>query len=81
MKRLIALGMVGVMGLGLAACSRDDKGLGDAPVGKKHEAPREVIVMPDEFSNVVFACDGHGHRIFVTTRDAAPVVISDPTCG
>jgi hypothetical protein len=79
-KKVVALGIVGLMGLGLAACSRDEKGLGDAPVGKRHEAPREVIVMPDKFANVAMACDGHGHRIFATTRDAVVWVMDDPSC-
>ena len=81
MKRVIAsAACVLILGVGAAACSRDDKGLGDAPVGSKHEAPREIIVMPDRFQNIAIACDGHGHRIYATTREAAPVVIEDPTC-
>lgn len=37
--------------------------------------------MPDEFANVAMACDGHGHRVYTTTRaNAGPVVITDPSC-
>lgn len=72
----IALGVVG-----LGACSQDYKGLGDAGVNKKLEQKRDVIVMPDQFANVAMACDGHGHRVYVTTRpNSGPVIINDPTC-
>jgi hypothetical protein len=64
----------------LGACSQDQKGLGDSGVGQKLESKRDVIIMPDQFANVAMACDGHGHRVYVTTRPAAPVVIDDPTC-
>lgn len=65
----------------LGACSQDYKGLGDAGVGKQHEAKREVIVMSDKFANVETACDPWGHRIYVNTRDAGfMVVIPDPSC-
>lgn len=65
----------------VGGCSQDYKGLGDAGIGKRHEAKREVIVMPDGFANVVTSCDGYGHRIYVTTRDNTTItVIADPTC-
>ena len=41
--------------------------------------------MPDHYNNVASKCDGHGHRIYVTSnKDQAPsnlVVIDDRSCG
>jgi hypothetical protein len=46
--------------------------------------PAEVYAMPNFFNNVASKCDGHGHRIFVTSNKcSAPsnmVVINDPSC-
>jgi hypothetical protein len=69
-----------VWGIFLGGCATDRKGLGDAPAVQLPEAPREVLTMPDTFSNVAMACDGYGHRIYVTTKEAPPVVVNDPTC-
>lgn len=80
MHKLVLVALAVSAMLGLAACSQDQKGLGDAGVGHRDDHPRDVIVMPDLFANVAMVCDGHGHRIYVTTRDAAPVVIEDPSC-
>jgi hypothetical protein len=47
--------------------------------------PPEIYAMPDHYNNVAAKCDGHGHRIYVTSnKDPAPsnmVVISDRSCG
>lgn len=74
-------GLVAVAaGLILTAGSCDPKGLGDAPVGNRMEAPRDVIVMPDQFPNLAVVCDATT-RIYVTTREAAPVAVPDsPAC-
>ncbi len=64
---------------GAASC--DEKGLGDAPIGEQDEGPRDVIVMPDTFANLAVVCDGPA-RIYVTTRNAPPVVVMDhPACA
>ena len=70
-----------VLALFLAtAGSCDEKGLGDAPVGERLEGDRTIIVMPDQFSNIAVVCDGPA-RIYVTTRQAPPVVVPDhPAC-
>lgn len=69
-----------LVALTLMAGSCDEKGLGDAPVGEAYEAPRSVIVMPDGFANLVVVCDATT-RIYVTTREAPPVVVPDhPEC-
>jgi hypothetical protein len=66
--------------LALAGCSDfdDERGRGDAPVEDRRgdDAPANVINMPDRFSNVAFKCWGP-NGIYVTTRDAAPVVVPD----
>ena len=64
---------------GAASC--DEKGLGDAPIGSQDEGPRDIIVMPDTFANLAVVCDGPA-RIYVTTRNAPPVVVMDhPACA
>ena len=80
-KKLVVLVLGTLVGLTLMAGSCDEKGLGDAPVGERYEAPRSVIVMPDGFPNLVVVCDGDT-RIYVTTREAPPVVVPDhPECA
>lgn len=67
----------------IAACSsyNDKRGRGDAPIGPFDDSPAEVINMPDRFANVANKCDGHGHRVYSTTREAAVTVIADPSCS
>jgi hypothetical protein len=47
-------------------------------------SPADVYAMPNFFNNVASKCDGHGHRVFVTSNKSnAPsnlVVINDPSC-
>ncbi len=47
--------------------------------------PPDVYAMPDHYNNVASKCDGHGHRMFVTSnKDQAPsnlVVVSDESCS
>ena len=72
----------------LAGCSAVDhannrRGRGDAPVGAIDRSRKEVIEFPDRFSNVSHACDGHGHRVYVTTKSdgsRAMFVSPDPSC-
>lgn len=79
-KRFWIAGALVAVVLLTTAGSCDEKGLGDAPVGEQHEEPREVIVMPDEFPNLVVVCDGTT-RLYVTTREAPPVAVPDhPAC-
>jgi len=77
--RLLVPGVLALVLLTTAG-SCDEKGLGDAPIGQRIEGERDIIVMPDQFANVAVACDGPT-RIYVTTREAAPVVVPDhPAC-
>ncbi len=80
-RRRLVIGLALVLVLVGGAGSCDEKGLGDAPIGDRHEGPRDVIVMPDTFANLAVVCDGPA-RIYVTTRDASPVVVMDhPACA
>ncbi|MCB1018041.1 MAG: hypothetical protein KDB10_23350 [Acidimicrobiales bacterium] len=82
-RRRLALLVPVVLGAILltTAGSCDEKGLGDAPVGERIEGPRDIIVMPDTFANVAVVCDGPV-RLYVTTREAAPVAVPDhPACA
>ena len=66
-----------------AGCSgyNDDRGKGDAPVGTRHEAPRQVWQNLDGFPNVAAFCVGV-NGVYTTTREAAPVVVpEDPNCA
>lgn len=45
----------------------------------------EVIAMPDGYGNLATKCDGHGHRIYVTSNDGDDAVsntfvIDDARC-
>jgi hypothetical protein len=78
----VVAGTVASFGL-LAGCSsfNDARGVGDAPVGTTHEAPRQVWANIDKFPNVAAFCIGE-NGVYTTTREAAPVVIAnDPNCA
>lgn len=86
MRKLI---VVVLLSLVFTGCSVKDsidqaRGRGDAPTGKVDDSPKDVIQFPDRFSNVAHACDGHGHRVFVTTKSDTSrfmQVVDDPSCG
>lgn len=73
--------LVGLLTALGAGCSNDEEGRGDAPVGERHESPRQVWVAPDLFPNITAWCIGQ-NGAYVTTREAAPVIIpDDPNCA
>jgi hypothetical protein len=81
---LIVAAAVLAAGCGINDKANESRGRGDAPVGEVVDTPVDVIQMPDRFSNVAHACDGHGHRVYVTTKSDQSrfmAVIDDPTCG
>lgn len=87
MKRLL-LPLVLVAALAVGGCgytnSRNEaRGRGDAPVGKVDDSAKDIIQFPDRFGNVAHACDGYGHRVFVTTSDPNKhlQIVDDPSCG
>lgn len=82
-KRALVGGlMAAVLLSGLTACA---KGMGDAPVsngGHGDDSPAAITNFPDHFANIATKCvaGAPGYRAFITTRDAAPVVLADPSC-
>jgi hypothetical protein len=85
MRKLVAvlLCAVALTSCGINDRANEARGRGDSPVGKVNDEPKEVIQFPDRFSNVAHACDGHGHRVFVTTQTDAGrelEVIPDDSC-
>ena len=87
-RRVMGTAVVAVFACGIAVsgCSgfNEARGRGDAPVASRDDEPKEVINFPDSFSNVAHACDGHGHRVYVTTRtdgSRAMFVTPDESCG
>jgi hypothetical protein len=43
------------------------------------DSQKRAIAFANHFANVATACDGYGHRIWVTTRDQI-LIKPDPTC-
>ena len=68
----------------VAGCASDKRGTGDSPVANHRgdDSPANVTNFPDQFANIATKCvsGAPGYRAFVTTRDAAPVILADPTC-
>lgn len=71
----------------LAGCGQahdDHRGKGDAPVAGRSgdDSPASVTNFPDAFANIATKCvaGAPGYRAFITTRNAAPVVLPDPAC-
>ncbi len=82
-RRLTIAVLTLALGLVASGCNarNDARGRGDAPVGEYDDSAAEVINFPDQFANVAHKCDGHGHRVYSTTRQAPVVVIDDPSCA
>lgn len=79
MRRLVTIAAVASVVVLLSASSCDRRGLGDAPVGSREEAPRKVIVMPDQFPNLAVYCDG-STALYVNTRSGGQTaVVPDST--
>jgi hypothetical protein len=43
------------------------------------KSPAEVIAYNNNYPNVEQKCDGHGHRVHVTTSKSV-VIVPDPSC-
>jgi hypothetical protein len=85
LRIFVAAGLLMVAGVSCSVKDQIDtsRGRGDAPVGNVDNTPKEVIQFPDRFSNVSEACDGHGNRIFVTTKSDNSrfmAVVKDDSC-
>jgi hypothetical protein len=65
----------------LTACNnRDSKGQGDAPVGERHEAPREVWLNIDKFPNVSAFCIGPHGAYTESAHDRVWMIEDDANC-
>ncbi|WP_052397966.1 hypothetical protein [Streptomyces sp. NRRL F-5123] len=68
----------------LTGCASDSRGTGDSPVAdhRGEDSPANVTNFPDGFANIATKCvaGAPGFRAFVTTREAAPIVLADPAC-
>ena len=74
---------VALAALALAGCGQKER-VNAHQSQKIDRTPADVYAMPNFFNNVASKCDGHGHRIFVTSNKSnAPsnlTVINDPSC-
>lgn len=81
MKKSLIGAAVGVLILASCSSYNDARGIGDAPVGKRHEAPRQVWQNIDGMMNIAAFCIGV-NGVYTHTREAAPVVVpNDPNCS
>jgi hypothetical protein len=83
-KYLIAVLSTVIAVSALSGCSSDERGTGDSPVANHRgdDSPANITNFPDGFANIATKCvaGAPGYRAFVTTREAAPVILADPTC-
>lgn len=86
---LLALSLAAVLAAILVAgCDsyNSQHGRSDAPISNpgKDNRPAEVISMPDGYRNLATKCDGHGHRLYMTSTegDKQPqiAVVDDASC-
>jgi hypothetical protein len=84
MRYLTAVASIVIAVSALTGCSSDQRGTGDSPVAGRRgdDTPASVTNFPDHFANIATKCvsGAPGFRAFVTTREAAPVILADPTC-
>jgi uncharacterized lipoprotein YajG len=79
--------IVGAAAFALAGCGADQsrEDANDAHCVGACKAAPEVITFNNHFPNIETKCDGHGHRVYVTTHDSATgnnvLVIDDAGCG
>ena len=82
MTKLLAT--LAVLALVASGCSTQKERVNAHQSTNVDRTPAEVYAMPNYYNNVASKCDGHGHRIFVTSnKSSAPsnlVVINDSSC-
>jgi hypothetical protein len=85
MGRLTAVALAALALASVAGCGNTPERLNAHQQRNVDRSPPDVYAMPDHYNNVASKCDGHGHRMFVTSnKDQAPsnlVVISDESCS
>ncbi|NUS17406.1 MAG: hypothetical protein HOY69_39445 [Streptomyces sp.] len=83
-RYLTAVASIVIAVSALTGCSSDARGTGDSPVADRRgeDSPANVTNFPDGFANIATKCvaGAPGFRAFVTTREAAPIVLADPAC-
>jgi hypothetical protein len=85
-RRTVAcVSALAALGVIVAGCGNTPERLNAHQSRNVDRTPPEIFAMPDHYNNVASKCDGHGHRIYVTSnKDPAPsnlVVIKDPSCA
>jgi len=85
MPRLLTAAVLAAVALPLlSGCASEKRGTADSPVANQRgdDSPANVTNFPDHFANIATKCvaGAPGFRAFVTTREAAPVVLPDPNC-
>ena len=81
MRKLLVTGTA--VALVLTGCTQKER-VNAHQSNNVDRTPADVYAMPNYYNNVASKCDGHGHRIFVTSnKSSAPsnlVVINDTSC-
>ena len=81
--RKLLLPTCAVVALAAAGCTQKER-VNAHQSTNVDRTPAEVYAMPNFYNNVASKCDGHGHRIFVTSnKSSAPsnlIVINDASC-
>ena len=81
--RKLLLAACAVVALAAAGCTQKER-VNAHRSTNVDRTPAEVYAMPNFYNNVASKCDGHGHRIFVTSnKSSAPsnlIVINDASC-
>lgn len=71
-----AAAVIALSGCGAFDDYNDDRGKGDAPVGERHESPRQIWQNVDGFPNLIAYCIG-ANGAYTTTRESPPVIVKD----
>ena len=84
-RTVARIGAPAVLCVAVVGCGNTPERLNAHQSRAVDRTPPEIYAMPDHYNNVASKCDGHGHRIYVTSnKDQAPsniVVIEDKSCG
>ena len=73
-RRTVAcVSALAALGVIVAGCGNTPERLNAHQSRNVDRTPPEIFAMPDHYNNVASKCDGHGHRIYVTSnKDQAP---------
>ena len=79
MYRFMTLALAIVAIAGVAGCGNTPERLNAHQQRNVDRTPPDVYAMPDHYNNVASKCDGHGHRMYVTSnKDQAPARCAAP---